>query len=288
MKKIFGGIDLKWPWLILMAVLAGAFTAAMCLLPAAHDTSFSDIAVTFEVWILFGIFIIMNSKTPLESACKCFVFFLISQPLVYLIQDFVNHSQLFMTYYRNWTLWTLLTFPMGFIGHYMKKNKWWGLVILAPILVLLAEHYRGYLSRTMFSFPRHLLTTLFCLGTMFLYPLVIFASKRIRLVGTLISAVLALAMTILVLTNPPVYRTILLANGTEHPFDNSYRAYFTDKSFGDLRIEYNDSLEDWVLHVDFKKAGKAELVLESPNGKKNVYDVTIQWNTCEAVPREGA
>ncbi len=37
------------------------------LLPIAKDTSFSDLTVTFEVWIFFGIFIIMNSKIQYQG-----------------------------------------------------------------------------------------------------------------------------------------------------------------------------------------------------------------------------
>ena len=58
----------------------------MALIPQARDTSFADISTTFEWWILFGTIIIMNSKSNLDSALKCIVFFLISQPLVYLVQ----------------------------------------------------------------------------------------------------------------------------------------------------------------------------------------------------------
>ena len=85
MKKIFGGIDLTWPKVIIMAIIAGVYTAIMAMLPIAYDTSFSDLTVTFEVWIFLGIFIIMNSKSAKDSALKCFIFFLISQPLVYLV-----------------------------------------------------------------------------------------------------------------------------------------------------------------------------------------------------------
>ena len=134
-KKLFGGIDLTWKKVIIFSIIAGVYTAIMSMLPIVKDTSFEDIKVSFEVWILFGIIIIMNSKSAKDSALKCFVFFLISQPLVYLIQDVIKHSNLFMAYYRNWIVWTILTIPMGFIGYFMKKDKWWGLVILTPMLV---------------------------------------------------------------------------------------------------------------------------------------------------------
>ncbi len=75
MKRLFGGINLTWKKLIIFAIIIGAYTAIMALIPAFKDTSFSDIAVQFEWWILFGIIIIYNSESPTDSALKCFVFF---------------------------------------------------------------------------------------------------------------------------------------------------------------------------------------------------------------------
>lgn len=281
MKKLFGGIRLTWPKLIIFAILAGVYTAVMCLIPAAKDTSFTDIAVSFEVWVLFGILIIMNSASPLDSALKCFVFFLISQPLVYLVQDFVNHSSLFQTYYRHWVVWTLLTFPMGFVGYFMKKDKWWGLLILLPMMVFVGTHYAGYLSRTMFSFPRHLLTTIFCFMTILLYPLAIFRKKNIRLTGALAGSAILLTFTILTLLNPPVYNTIIFTNGGSAGlvFDDSYKAYLTDESFGDVKIRYESGLEDWVVDAAFRKAGNTEIVVESPDGEKEVFEIQIERST---------
>ena len=39
-KKIFGGIELTWKKLIIFAIIAGAYTAIMAMLPIAKDTSF--------------------------------------------------------------------------------------------------------------------------------------------------------------------------------------------------------------------------------------------------------
>ena len=73
-KKLFGGIDLNWKKLIIFAIIAGVYTAIMAMLPITKNTSFADIAISFEVWILFGIVIIMNSKSAKDSALKCFIF----------------------------------------------------------------------------------------------------------------------------------------------------------------------------------------------------------------------
>ena len=279
MKKIFGEINLTWPKLIIISIILGVYTAIMAMLPIAKDTSFSDLTVTFEVWILFGIFIIMNSKSAKDSALKCFVFFLISQPLVYLIQDVINHSQLFITYYKYWFLWTIACIPMGFIGYYMKKEKWWGILILTPILILLGEEYAGYLSKVIFSFPRHLLTTIFCLVTLIIYPLVIFKNKKIKITGEIISGIVIAAMTILCIVNPPIYSTDILGNGEKYKFDDSYKVYLIDEKYGELSIKYEPGIEDWMVHAEFKKAGKTEFVLESPDGKKKVFDISIERDT---------
>ena len=279
MKKLFGEINLTWKRTIIFAIIAGVYTAIMAMIPMAKDTSFADITVSFEVWIFFGILIIMNSKSAKDSALKCFVFFLISQPLVYFIQDVIKHSSLFITYYRNWVFWTIATIPMGFIGYYMKKDEWWGLLILAPILVFLGEHYSTYFSKTMFSFPYHLLTTIFCLVTLIIYPIAIFNNKKNKVVGIVISILIILVMTGLALSKPAVYNTTIFVNGEEHKFDNTYKVYLTDESFGKVYIVFEKNIDDYMVNAEFKKAGKAELVLESPKGEKEIYEIDIKDHT---------
>ena len=281
LEKLFGEINLTWVKVIIFAILAGIYTAVMAMIPIAKDTSFSDLAVTFEVWILCGIFIIMNSKSAKDSALKCFVFFLISQPLVYLIQDVIKHSNLFVTYYRYWFLWTIATLPMGFIGYYMKKNKWWGLVILTPMLLLLGVEYSTYLSKTIFSFPRHLLTTIFCFVTMIIYPLAIFKDKKLKIAGVSIGAIILIVFSILTFMKPSKYDTVILTNGGSAGavFDDSYKVYLSDESLGTVDIRFEQGLEDWVVHAVFTKSGKTEVVLESQNGEKTIYDIDVKRDT---------
>ena len=278
LKKIFGGINLNWKKLIIFAIIAGVYTAIMAMLPIAKDTSFSDLAVTFEVWILCGIFIIMNSKSAKDSALKCFTFFLISQPLIYLIQDVVNHSHLFNTYYRYWFMWTIATIPMGFIGYYMKKDKWWGLIILTPILILLGEELGRYISFAMFSFPRHLLTVIFCFATLIIYPLAIF-SKKTRIVGVTISSLIIIIIIIFNILKPPVYSTDILADGEKYQFNDQYKVYLLNSKLGDLNIKYEQGIETWMVHAEFKHSGKTEFILESPSGEKRIFEIIIKRDT---------
>ena len=281
-RKLFGGINLTWKKLIVFAIIAGIYTALMAILPITKDTSFEDITVYFEVWILFGIIIIMNSTSPKDSALKCFVFFLISQPLVYLLQ--VPFSALgwgIFGYYRYWFIWTLLTLPMGYFGYYMKKDKWWGLLILTPILLLLGQHYANYLGKTIFYFPHHLLSMLFCFASILLYPQCIFNDKKVKAAGLILSIVIIAGASVYTLLNRHTYHTTLLANGGEAGavFDDSYKAYLEDDSFGTVEIVYNESIEDYLLNANLVKGGKTNLILEDAKGSRTVYEVDISYNS---------
>ena len=280
-KKLFGGIELTWKKLIVFAIIAGLFTAAMAILPATNDTSFEDIAVYLDVWILFGILIIMNSKSPLDSALKCFVFFLISQPLVYLIQvPFSSLGWQIFGYYKYWFIWTLFTLPMGYIGYYMKKDKWWGLLILAPILIILGIDYSNYLGKTVYLFPHHLLSALFCAVTIAIYPLCIFNDKKVKTIGIIISILIILAATVYALVNRYTYNTTLLSNNGElgAVFDDSYKAYLEDDSFGKVEIVYNEAIEDYLLNANLVKGGQTRLILEDSKGSRKIYNLDIGYS----------
>ena len=179
MKKIFGGLNITWTRLVIFAIIIGISVGLLNSVPFLRDTTVSDIATYFDFWILCGILIIMNSKSNKESALKCFVFFLISQPLIYLVEVPFSHLgwQLFI-YYKYWFIWTILTIPMGYIGYYMKKNKWYSLLIIIPMLVLLSTSIESSLGGLIYSFPHHLINLIFVLTTLIIYPLFIFDNKK--------------------------------------------------------------------------------------------------------------
>ena len=168
---------------------------------------------------------------------------------------------------------------MGFIGYYMKKDKWWGLLILIPVMILLGSMYQQYISKTMFSFPRHILTTIFCIVTLIIYPLAIFKNKKIKLTGLIIDCIIVIIIPIYCFLNPPVYRTDIFGSGEKYQFDDTYKVYLKNKEYGDLSIRYEDGIENWIIHAEFKKAGKTELILESPEGKKQKFEIRIKNDT---------
>ena len=279
-KKLFGGINLTWPKLIIAAIAAGAFTALMANIPALKYTSFHAIVVTFEMWVLFGIIIIMNSKSNLDSAFKCFVFFLISQPLVYLLQvPFSWQGWGLFGYYKTWFIWTLLCFPMGFIGYFMKKGKWWGYLILLPMILLTADSYSLYFSDFLFYAPKYILIWLFCGCVIIFYPVLIFENKRIKLVGAVIGIGIVAVLTVLGLLNPPIYSTTLMVGGGENKFSEDYMVYLADERYGTAEMRYESGIEDYLIHCDFKRAGKTILTIEAPDGSRTDYEITIERDT---------
>ena len=281
-KKLFGEINLTWNRLIIFAIITSLYTALMTLLPALKDTSFHDIAVTFEVWILFGIIIIMNSKSSKESALKCFVFFLLSQPLIYLIQvPFNNLGFKIFIYYKYWFILTILTIPMGFIGYYLKKDKWFGILILIPIQLLLGiGSYYVYLKETLFNFPYHLLTVLFSFITMLLYPICVFNNKKNKIISSSFSILIIIILTIMAFINRKVYNPTLLISGSFEniTFNQNYNVYL-ENDIGNVYIKYDEGIENYLIEGNFIKTGKTFLILEDENNNKIVFKINIKNNT---------
>ena len=286
MKKIFGELNMTWPKVIIFAIITAVATALLNQVPALKDTSFTNMAISFEFWILCALLIMMNSKSALDSALKTFVFFLISQPLIYLVEvPFLGWS--IMGYYKNWILWTIATLPMAFIGYYMKKDKWWGLLILTPMLIFLGFHYSMFLGRTIFNFPHHLISAIFCVGTSFMYVTVIFENKKIKIAGVVIVLAITAVFTFLTLRDIPVYNIQpVISNSEENVvFDDTYTVYLKDEKMGNAKIIYIDSLEEYAVDVTFKKAGKTELVLVSPDGEEMVFLINVPSQTYYEVER---
>ncbi len=178
--KLYGGLNMSWPVVIIYAIATAILTDIFLMVPLFRDTSFQRMGVTFEAWIFFAIIIMANCKKPLESAIKTFVFFLISQPLIYLMQVPFNSMRWgIFGYYKYWFMLTLLTFPMAYVGWYIKKRNWLSLLILSPMLLLLAFEGVNAFAEAAKHFPHLIVTALFCLGQVLIYAYV-FTEKPVQ------------------------------------------------------------------------------------------------------------
>ena len=258
LHQLFGGLNLTWPKVIILAAIMGIYTALMAML-VPDGNSFHDIAVTPEWWVLPAIFIIVNCKKPLDAALKVFVFFLISQPLVYLIQvPFHYMGWGLFNYYPYWFKITLLTFPAGFIGWYMKKDKWYSGLILASMTILLAYTGVSYIHSFNDTFPDHLITTIYCFGIIPIFVFGIFRQWQPRII-TIVTTVIATAIF-----------AMLTLSRTE-PFE-TYRTGY-DGADGAI-VDYNFGTNPEVTYWSGTGKGNVEII----NVDEGIYTIKLTGN----------
>ena len=280
-NKIFGGINLTWLKLIIMAIVIGIYTGVVMVVPIFKDTSFRDLGATFEVWIFFGIFIIMNSKSTKDAALKCFVFFLISQPLIYLIQvPFSWMGWGLFGYYKYWFIWTILCLPMGYIGYHLKDNKWYGLLILTPMILLTAFEYHYYFGDLVGFFPNHLLTCIFCVVACIVYSLVCFKDKKYRIIEIAISLILIIAITLLTLNKGGnTYQTTILLK--DIVLEKDTKVYLKDSKYGTLELYYEEGIQEYAIRANFTDTGDTEIILELDNGEIRSFPINVNRTSYE-------
>ena len=199
-RKLFFGTPMTWRRVILFAVAAAVVTAGMMVIPALNDTSIQNIGVTLECWILFALIIIMNCAKPLEAGLKTFVFFLISQPLIYLLQvpfSFVGW-QIF-NYYPRWFVLTVLCLPGGMLAWYVKKGTMLSALILSVATGILSAECIFFAEMCVRGFPRFLLSTLFCAVLAVLLIVVLLPKRRQRIVAGAITLLAALAALVYII-----------------------------------------------------------------------------------------
>lgn len=264
--KLFGGIEMSWVKVIIFAIASAVVTTIFLTVPIFKNTSFQEMGVSYEAWILFAIIIMTNCKKPLESGLKTFVFFLISQPLIYLFQvPFSSMGWGLFGYYYFWFILTLLTFPMALAGWYLKKRNWLSLLILSPMLVLLTMYGEGYLIKAITNFPDHILAAIFCFAQIALYLYAFFDGVLKRVVG-LLPVVATIAVMLIFFGAVDINVNTDLPD--EPKFSSSAVIEMGDSSYGDARIV---SAEDGYVSVHMTKYGKTTLTVKDGDKTYEYY-----------------
>lgn len=278
--KIFGGLKMSWLTVVIMAVALGIWTALMAMF-VPDGNSFHDIAVTPEWWVLPAILIIVNCKKPVEAALKVFVFFLISQPLVYLIQvPFNSMGWGLFGYYPYWFKITLATLPGGFIGWYVKKDEWYSGVILAVMTVLLSWLGLGFAKSLGGSFPNHLLTTIYCFGIIPVFIFGLFKKWQPRVITAVITVVAF--VVILILSIPfdggeyETYNTSFISeNGITLVGEPEVTSW---SGTGNGKVEFITKLDDetYSFRINGRKGADYWFEITDEAGKE--YRFTYSWD----------
>ncbi|MCR4669224.1 MAG: hypothetical protein K5774_07670 [Clostridia bacterium] len=74
-----------------------------------------------------------------------------------------------------------------------------------------------------------------------------------------------------------VYNTaVMVSNGSlEVVFDDTYTVSLEDESFGKVFIVYNDNLQDYIVNAEFRKQGTTNMIMESADGERRVFEITV-------------
>lgn len=279
-KKLFGGLRMTWPRLIFFAVISGIVTALIALL-VPEGNSVKQIAVTFEAWIVLAIIIVVNCEKPLEAACKTFVYFLISQPLVYLIQvPFSSMGWNLFGYYKYWFFWTLATFPGAFIAWFIKRDDWIGAVIHAVALVALVWFGIGYLQELIENFPRYLIAALFCFGMVPMLIIAIHHRKQSRLVASAISIAAFVVLMFLTFRNGFVnmeFNAGIPLDTEQFPVTEGWTAALEDPENGTVELRIGNELFSSMIEIHYKDYTKnTNVILMDPDGTRYTFPVTVE------------
>ena len=268
--KIFGGIRMTWKRLILFAVVSGIITGLIALL-TPDNNSIHQIAVTLEAWIVLAIIVAVNCDRPLDAALKTFVYFLISQPLVYLVQ--VPFSRLgfglFSYYWPYWFIWTVATLPGGFIAWYIRKDNIPAALILSVALGALVWFGTDYLKTFISSFPRYLLAMLFCYGMVPVLILAILHRKQPRLIAAGIALLVLAVSLFLAFRNGAgsTYAVSFPLDTEKYPVTEEWTAQLEDPENGTVTIVPGDGIISPSCRVEVRDVNKpADIILTDPEG----------------------
>jgi len=268
LNRIFGGVNMSWPFVIIYAVAAAVMTALFLIVPALAQTSLQRVGETLEAWFLFAIFIMANCKSPLESALKTFVFFLISQPLIYLFQvPFSSMGWGLFSFYKYWAILTVATLPMAYVGWYITKRNWLSALILLPVIAFLAGTGMQGFKEAANNYPHHLGVGIFCLASILLYIAAFFPDLKSKLLGILVAAAAAAFIYIrtpqvTVQTTQPLEGIPVLSDdayaGSENPEianpqvwseDGVSYVYIFSRKYGDTVITVTDGESEYRFNV---------------------------------------
>ncbi len=269
--KIFGGTEMTWKRLILFALISGLVTGLVALL-VPEGNSFRQIAVTFEAWIVLAIIVVVNCGRPLDAACKTFVYFLISQPLVYLIQVPFNSLGfgLFRYYYPYWFFWTLATFPGAFIAWFIRKDDTLAAIILSVALAMLILLGTGYLEDLIRKPPKFLISMLFCYGSVPLLILAILHQRKPRLIAAGIAVLALIAILILQFhggANRRLYTMAFAVDQDKYPVTSEWTVRLADPDNGTVSLSIGDGVVNSSIQVSIVDPVKsADIILTDPDG----------------------
>ena len=270
---------MTWTRVVIAAVTCAILAAAVLLIPQTDGTSFRNIGVTPEFWLVCAVFIVMNCSSPVEAGLKAFVFFLISQPLIYLLQvPFFDGGFEIFRYYPRWGFYTLLCLPGGMIAWLVKKGGVSGALILSVASGGLGVFAVLFAETTVRDFPKYLISVLFCAFFAVLLPLVLMKTPRDRAVALVIT----LAVTAAVFCVFFFGGRFSPSQSAEYELDGGgdyYVSYYSG-DFGDVVVE------DGKLLVRADRYGSGRVTVSDGGGVEQTFVIEYGKETGIVISKE--
>ena len=201
LSKIIKPKEFTYRCVLWLAIACGVITGLLLdvellKIEAIKDNSFFNMGICFEFWVFVTMIIVSRTQKPLEAACKVFLFFLISQPLVYLVKvPFDSRGWGVFVDYKGWFIWTLLTFPGAFVAWFTNKKNNLGIVIFMVAILFLSYEFAQHFATLITNFPFQIIACAFILFQMVCYVMS-FNGRRRAVFGAL-TALSVIAITIL-------------------------------------------------------------------------------------------
>ena len=267
MSKLFK-INMTWVKTIILAVICGVATGVVMQIPILENTSFHNIGVTMEFWIFMGMLVSVNCKKWWEAGLKTFIFFLISQPLVYLVMWPVYHSFPWH-YYLYWLYWTFACLPLGCLAWYIKKGNILSVVILLAVCALLCFHGVEFLGKTFINGQHQLLAAAFCFAQVVFYIAVLLNTSKKKFIVGVVCVLMTFALGVFTLALGP--------NSTASmPLDNANEYSITVE---DEHIVVLEGVTDSAFTLKATGYGSTQVTFTAANGTQLCYDVTVSRET---------
>ena len=209
------------------------------------------------------------------------MFFLISQPLIYLIQvPFSWQGWHLFSYYKYWFIWTILCLPMGFIGYFINKKNIISMIVLLPALFLLAFEGLGYFSAVVSNFPHHLLSFLACFLIIIFVVLNLFDRTKLKVITLLIVTIFSI---IYVALNGGIinaeYETFKTLDNYGIDFAGEVHVtYFSGTAQGNVEL-VNSTDEIHSVKISGRKNGKYEFAVTDENEKEYSFEYHYDKDT---------
>jgi hypothetical protein len=115
----------------------------------------------------------------------------------------------------------------------------------------------------------------------FVYIFGIFSNKKVRIIGSIISAILIALVISIEVPKPHTYHTQVLATVNDKEITPEYKVSLKDSKYGDVRIKEETSGDEvfYMVDCDFKRPGTTELIVETPEGETVIYNLEIKRDT---------